>query len=114
MQDRLLIIIKIKKTIDYVDKVLINYPKVEYTLKNNIISTFYLLLENVYRSNIYKNTTYMKESIVNIKMIEYYIKVSLDKEIISFKKFDNIGKYLLEINKMMNSWMANEKNRKYL
>ena len=81
MQDRLLIVTKIKKTIEYVDKVLINYPKVEYTLKNNIISTFYLLLENIYRSNIYKDTIYMKESIVNIKMIEYYIKISLDKKI---------------------------------
>lgn len=109
MQDRLLIVIKIKKTIEYVDKVLINYPKVEYTLKNNIINTFYLLLENIYRSNIYKDTLYMKESIVNIKMIEYYIKVSLDKKIISFKKFDNIGKYLLEINKMINMWALNEK-----
>lgn len=111
MQDKLLIVTKIKKTIEYVDKVLINYPKVEYILKNNIISTFYFLLENVYRSNIYKDTKYMKESIVNIKMIEYYIKISLDKKIISFKKFDNIGKYLLEINKMINSWMINEKNR---
>lgn len=107
----MLIVVKIKKTIEYVDKVLINYPKVEYTLKNNIINTFYLLLENIYRSNIYKDTLYMKESIVNIKMIEYYIKVSLDKKIISFKKFDNIGKYLLEINKMINSWLINEKNR---
>lgn len=111
MQDRLLIVIKIKKTIEYVDKVLINYPKVEYVLRNNIINTFYMLLENIYRSNIYKDINYMKESIVNIKMIEYYIKISLDKELISYKKFDNIGKYLLEINKMINSWLINEKSK---
>ena len=111
MQDKLLIIAKIKKTIEYVDKVLVNYPKVEYVLRNNIANTFYILLENVYRSNIYKDTNYMKESIVNIKMIEYYIKVSLDKKLLSYKKFENIGKYLLEINKMINSWIIYEKSR---
>lgn len=111
MSDKLIIAIKIKKTIEYVDKVLINYPKVEYVLRNNIINTFYILLENVYRSNIYKDTKYMKECIVNIKMIEYYIKISLDKKLLSYKKFENIGKYLLEINKMLNSWIMYEKSR---
>lgn len=114
MQDKLLIITKIKKTIEYTDKVLINYPKVEYVLKNNIIDTFYSLLKNIYRANIYKDINYMKESIVNIRMIEYYIKISLDKKIISFKKFENMGKYLLEINKMINSWILYEKNRKHI
>ena len=51
----------------------------------------------------------MKESIVKIRMIEYYIKISLNKKIISFKKYENIGKYLLEINKMINMWALNEK-----
>lgn len=45
MQDKLIIALKIKKTIEYVDKVLINYPKVEYVLRNNMINTFYVLLE---------------------------------------------------------------------
>ena len=53
----------------------------------------------------------MKESIVKIRMIEYYIKISLEKKIISYKKYENIGKFLLEINKMINSWALNEKNK---
>lgn len=53
----------------------------------------------------------MKESLVKIRMIEYYIKISLEKKIISFKKYENIGKFLLEINKMINVWALNEKNK---
>ena len=109
MQDKLLIISKIKKTISYEDNVLINFPNTEYVLKNNIISNFYDLLELIYKANIHKDNFFMKESIVKIRMIEYYIKISLEKKIISFKKYENIGKYLLEINKMINAWIINEK-----
>ena len=49
--------------------------------------------------------------VVEIKMIEYFISVSCNYELISFKKFNNIGKYLLEINAMVNGWITNEANR---
>jgi len=111
MQDKLLIITKIKKTISYVENVLINFPKTEYVLKNNIISSFFELLELIYKANIHKDIFFMKESIVKIRMIEYYIKISLEKKLISFKKYENIGKYLLEINKMINAWAINEKDK---
>ena len=111
MQDKLLIISKIKKTISYVDNILINFPNTEHVLKNNIISSFYDLLELVYKANIHKDIFFMKESLVKIRMIEYYIKISLEKKIISFKKFENIGKFLLEINKMINVWASNEKSK---
>ena len=109
MQDKLLIISKIKKTISYIDNVLVNFRKTEYILKNNISSNFYDLLELVYKAYIHKDVFFMKETIVKIRMIEYYIKISLNKKIISFKKYENIGKYLLEINKMINMWALNEK-----
>lgn len=111
MQDKLLIITRIKKSINYVEYTLTNFPNTEYVLKNNIISNYYTLLELIYKANIHKDIFYMKESIVKIRMIEYYIKVSLDKKIISFKKYENIGKHLLEINKMINSWAVYEKNK---
>ncbi len=111
MQDKLLIVTKIKKTIDYINNVLVNFPKIEYILRNNISDNFYKLLELVYQANIHKDIFYMKEAVVKIRMIEYYLKISFDKKYISFKKYENIGNYLLEINKMINSWMLYEKNR---
>lgn len=111
MQDKLLIITKIKKSISYIENTLTNFPNTEYVLKNNIISSYYTLLELIYKANIHKDIFYMRESIIKIRMIEYYIKTSLDKKIISFKKYENIGKHLLEINKMINAWAVNEKNK---
>ena len=111
MQDKLLIATRVKKTIEYIEKVLINYLQSEIILKNKIISSCYDLLELVYRANIFKETIYMKEILVKIRMIEYYIKTSLDKKVISYKKYENIGNNLLEINKMITSWIKNEKNR---
>ena len=111
MQDKLLISLKIKKTIDYVLKVVNNYPHSYVCLKNNIINSFYNLLELSYRANLYKDINYMKEILIQIKMIEYYIETSCDNKLISYKKFENIGVYLLEINKMVNSWIKNKKSR---
>jgi len=111
MQDKLLVATKVKTTIDYIEKVTMNFPNNEYVLKNNIMDTLYKLLELVYKANIHKETFYMKEIIIKIRMLEYYIKISLTKNIISFKKYENIGNYLLEINKMVNAWIKYETSK---
>jgi len=111
MQDKLLIATKVKKTIEYIEKMVLNYPHTEVILKNKIMDSCYDVLELVYKANVFKDTNYMKELIVKIRMLNYYIEVSLNKKIISFKKYENIGKYLLEISKMINVWMKNEKEK---
>ncbi len=114
MQDKLLISVKVKKTIDYIEKITNNYPHTEVILKNKIIDSCYDLLRLTYKASIYKEINTMKDVLVNIKMIEYYINKSLNKKIINFKKYENIGNYLLEINKMVNKWILNEKEKQSL
>ena len=111
MQDKFLIAFKIKKTIEYVKKTVDNYPHGYVVLKNNIMDQFYTLLKLSYKASIYKEINIMKDIIVEIKMIEYFIKVSYKYELISFKKFENVGKYLLELNAMVSSWIKNETDR---
>lgn len=111
MQDKFIIALKIKKTIEYVKKSIVNYPHEYVTLKNNIMDSFYNLLRLSYKASVYKDINIMKDIIVEIKMIEYFTKVSCNYELISFKKFNNIGKYLLEINVMVSSWIKNETDR---
>lgn len=111
MRDRLLIATKLKKTIEYIEKVTINYPHSELILKNKIIDTCYKLLELTYRANLYKETDFMKEILVQIRMLEYLIKKSLDKKLLNFKKYENIGNHLLELNKMVNAWIVSEKSK---
>lgn len=111
MHDKLLIVTKIKKTIQYLEKITVNYPNKEYVLKNKINEASYNILELAYKANIHKEINYMKDIIVQIRMLEYYIKLSLDKKIINYKKYENLGNYLLEINKMITSWAYNEKKK---
>ena len=111
MYDNLIISKKIKKTLEYVDKITINYSHEYRYLKENINSSFFILLELSYRASIFKDINSMKEMIVKIKIIDFYIKKSLEYKLINFKKFINIGNYLLELIKMINSWIDNEKKR---
>ena len=111
MYDNLIISKKIKKTLEYIDKITINYSHEYRYLKENINSSFFNLLELSYKASIFKDINSMKEMIVKIKIIDFYIKKSLDYGLISFKKFVNIGEYLLELTKMINTWIKNEKEK---
>ena len=111
MQDKLIISMNIKKTIEFTRKSLISIPHEYNYLKDNIMNTFYNLLKLSYKANIYKDIDIMKDIIVDIKMLEYYVKVSCDYKLISYKKFKRIGDYLLEINLMVNGWINHEKSR---
>ena len=108
MYDRLVIATKVKKTIEYIEKTVRNYPHEEKELKNRIINTSYDLLDNVYYANLTKDINSMKNVIVKIKMIDYCLNVSVHRELISLKKYDSVGNYLLEVNKMVNTWIKNE------
>lgn len=111
MQDKLIIATRVKKTIEYIEKAYVNCPHTETIIKNKILSSSYDLLKYVYQANIHKSVDYMKDVIVEIRMIEYYTKISYDKKIISLKKYENIGKHLLEINNMVLSWINYEKSK---
>ena len=108
MHDRLIIATKTKKTIEYIEDTVRNYPHKELMLKNRLINTCYDLLENVYYANLTKDINSMKNVIVKIKMIDYCLKISCHRKLISLKKYESIGNYLLEINKMVNVWIKNE------
>ena len=52
MKTNFKILDKSYKTINYINKVLIDYPKKEVVLKNNIEKTCYELIKNIYSYNI--------------------------------------------------------------
>ncbi|MEG2311583.1 MAG: four helix bundle protein [Bacilli bacterium] len=108
----LLVITSIKKTILYLDTIIINYPNKETILKNKIETTLYLILEQTYIANYNTiKTPYLYKVLVSIKMLDFYLKISLDKKIISYKKYINICTYLNEIVKMLYGWLKYEKSK---
>lgn len=102
------------KTINYINKLLVNYPKKELVLKNNIEKNNYEWIESIFAFNI--NDTwrikekYLKDTLVKISMCEFYIRISYEKKIISKKKYIVIGKYLLEIRRMINGLKKKEES----
>ena len=105
MNDKLLIITKIKKTIIYLDKILLNYPNKEKILRDNINNSLYKLLYLSYKANLTQNKYYKKELIIEIKLIDFYLNISVDKKYISYKKYISITNNLIEIIKMIQSWI---------
>lgn len=105
MQDKLIIITRIKRTIEYVSKSLDNYPHRHIELKRRIINDLFDLLEICYlANNYYKKEENQMKCMVKISMIDYYLKISYKKDLISKKKYEGISRHLLEINKMITSW----------
>lgn len=109
----LLIVSKLKETIIYIGKILINFPKTNIILKNNIEITLYSILENIYVANYDKNNRIdlLYKTLVKIKMLDFYLKICLENKIINYKKFINICSYLNNITKVIFAWIKSEKKK---
>ena len=114
MHEKLEIVNDIKKTIFYLDKIIINFPRTEKVLKDKISNTYYEVLELIYFSNLLdvkERIVYQKRIISKIKMIDFYFKMALDKKYISYKRYLKIGNYLLNIIKQLYGWIRYEKSK---
>ena len=87
MKEELIIIRNIRKTINYIEKTVYNFPNNYKVLKEKIILSCYNILENAYRANINQDINYKYEILVQLKMLNFYFKQSLDLNLISNKKF---------------------------
>ena len=110
MQDSLLIARNVRKTINYIEKNIYNFPNEYKVLKERILNSCYDILENVYRANIDQDIKFKREALVQLKMLNFYLKQALDKELITKKKFLSYGNHLLEIHNMISSWCEYEKS----
>ena len=99
MKDNLNIIINLKKTILYLDKIVGNFPGNERELKDKIRGTLYDLLETIYMANEFKDKRrkYQFKAIVKIKMVDFYLKISCDKKYISYKKYQKVSVHFINV-----------------
>lgn len=107
MKDNLKVIINIKKTILYLDKIIINMPNSDIVLKDNLKKSMYNVLEYAYMASL--DSKYKLFIISKIKMVDFYLKISFEKKYISYKKYEKVSNYLLEILKMVYGWLNYEK-----
>ena len=103
-----------KKTIAYINKQLINYPKSEVVLKQNIERTMYEIIELIFSYSINDilriKIKYLKDLIIKLSMLDFYISTSFDKRIISKKKYESTSLYIIEIRKIAYGLVRNEKS----
>ena len=103
----------IRELLVNIDKNLDNFPKKDIEIKNRIRNISYDLLENVYIANAIENvankTELLNKCIAQIKVMDFLINLSYDKQIINNKKYlkfgesmDNIIKYLVGWKKSIN------------
>lgn len=86
------------------DDIVINFPKKQLVLKYNIEETLYLLIEYIHAYQI--NTSerikekYLKDLLVKISMLDFYVGVSFRRKIISVKQHKEICNMISEIRKI--------------
>ena len=105
---------KSKMLLKYVESnILINIPKMHSSYRKGIEDNMIQLNYNIIKANINTGSIrskYQKEVLVNIGMIDLYLDLLLDINVINKKKFMVIIRMLNEIRKMAKSWILSEKN----
>lgn len=116
MNYNFLLLSRTEKTIQYIHKILINYPHKEVVLKENIEKNMYEMIECIFAYQINDmdriKQKYLKDFLIKLSMLNFYIKVSFDKKIISKRQCEIIGRFLIEIRKITFGVMKSENTTK--
>lgn len=104
---------KSKYLLKYLEEnILVNIPKVYNSYRVGIEQSVIELNKNIIRANVNEGnikSKYQKEILVSISMIDLYLSIILELDIINKKKFMAMSRLLNEIRKMSISWSNNEK-----
>ena len=95
-----------------VNYILVDIPKVHSSYRRGLEDNAIGLNYNIIKANINVGNIrnkYQKEVLVNISMIDLYLDLLLDIDVINKKRFMVVVRMLNEIRKMTNGWIENEK-----
>lgn len=109
-EEKFKIINFIRNFIVQTDKELINFPKKDIEIKNQIRKYSYELLEICYEANttmfIENRIKLLEKGIARVKVIDFLINLSYDKQIISNKKYIKLGLIMDDIIKYISGWLS--------
>ena len=102
------IVILIQKLIRDEDLYLLNFPRKEMELKQNIKNTSLELLKLVYEANITGNAErqnmLQEKSLALVNFIDFLINLCYEKKIINSKKYIRFGESLEKILRYILAW----------
>ena len=103
-----------EKMINYIDDFKVHFPNTEYILKQNIEKNEYMLIELIFAFNIHQTTRikekYLKDIIVKLSMLDFYIRKSYHHKYINFHKFECVTNMITEIRKITYGLLRSNKN----
>lgn len=106
----------IRELILRIDKELDNYPKKDIEIKNRIRTSTYDLLELSYEANSSQIIEYKRELLVKmiakVKIIDFLLNLSYDKQLITEKKYYKLAEKLDDIAKYTNGWLKQSISQK--
>ena len=98
----------IRELLVNIDKNLDNFPKKDIEIKHRIRNNSFDLLELVYEANTTENDErrieLIDKAIAKIKIIDFLINLSYDKQIINNKRYLKFGEAMDEIIKYLVGW----------
>lgn len=99
----------IRELLILIDKQMDNFPKKDIELKNRIRMNSYDLLEISYEANSTQDVEYKKEllnkALAKIKVIDFLLNLSFDKQIINQKRYYKFGNKIDDITKYILGWI---------
>ncbi len=99
----------IRQLIIAIDKELVNFPKKENELKNRIRSNSYDILELIYEANSSTNIEFkvsiLQKILAKVKVIDFLLNLSYDREIINSKKYLKLANRIDDIVKYTTGWL---------
>ncbi len=108
----------IRQLIIAIDKEMENFPKKDNELKSRIRSNSYDILELIYEANSSQNVelkiSLIQKILAKVKVIDFLLNLSYDREIITSKKYLKLANRIDDITKYANGWlnsMANSNNK---
>ena len=108
----------IRQLIIAIDKEMENFPKKDNELKSRIRSNSYDILELIYEANSSQNVelkiSLIQKILAKVKVIDFLLNLSYDREIITSKKYLKLANRIDDITKYATRWlnsMANSNNK---
>ena len=99
----------IRELLILIDKQMDNYPNKDIELKNRIRTNSFDLLEISYEANSAQDIEFKKEllnkALAKIKVIDFLLNLSYDKQIINQKKYYKFGSKIDDVTKYIIGWM---------
>ena len=104
----------IRELLLMIDKNMDNFPKKDIELKERIRKNSYDILELVYEANTANDILYKKKLLLKVlakvKVIDFLLNLSYDKQIINEKKYYKFGNKMDDIVKYLNGWLKQLNN----